>query len=296
MDNRVFNFGNSPLSKRLYSARPSDFPAIGARPPPPQLPQLAPDIINLTDGQPNFRNMKLAELVGEVRDSEIMYGGDLCAHPSSVEQQDAILSSFEIAGSFISCSLPRTVISSTITKGVIHGVPIPDKEEEILVALENQNVVHVKRLPVRGHPEILSETVVLTFSSKIPDRVKIAAMVYRVQQSIPTPFRCRKCWRLGHPTPRCSESSVCCKKCGKSHPIESTCSTKCVNWHSPSHEADSDTCPEFVVSIALCGRLTPGSSIFSEELHGIRKALSLIYATDSPTPEIHLFHRPKRRR
>jgi hypothetical protein len=36
-------------------------------------------------------------------------------------------------------------------------------------------------------------------------------MIYRVQQLFPIPFRCRKCWRLGHPTSRCSQASVCCK-------------------------------------------------------------------------------------
>jgi ribonuclease HI len=36
-------------------------------------------------------------------------------------------------------------------------------------------------------------------------------------------------------------------------------------------------------------RLTPGSSIFSAELHGIRKVLSCIYAADDPAPDIHLF-------
>ena len=108
-----------------------------------------------------------------------MHGGDLCAHPSSIDQQNAILSVTEIAGRPVSCSLPRTFIASTLSKGIIHGVPIADKEDEILAALADQNVVHVKRLPVKGHPEILSETVILTFSSKFPDRVKIAAMIYR---------------------------------------------------------------------------------------------------------------------
>ena len=78
----------------------------------------------------------------------------------------------------------------------------------ILEALADQNVVHVKRLPMKGHPEIFSENVILTFSSPIPDRVKIAAISYRVKQSIPSPFRCKKCWHLGHSTTRCSRSGI----------------------------------------------------------------------------------------
>jgi hypothetical protein len=36
-------------------------------------------------------------------------------------------------------------------------------------------------------------------------------------------------------------------------------------------------------------RIKPGSSIFSAELHGIRKALSSMYSSESPTTGIHLF-------
>ena len=43
------------------------------------------------------------------------------------------------------------------------------------------------------------------------------------------------------------------------------------------------------LNISESWRLSPGSSIFSAELHGIWKALSMIYASDSPAPEIHLF-------
>jgi len=167
-----------------------------------------------------------------------------------------------------------------LSKGIIHGVPIADKEDEILAALADQNVVHVKRLPVKGHPEILSETVILTFSSKFPDRVKIAAMIYRVQQSFPIPFRCRKCWLLGHPTSRCSQASVCCKKCGKSHPPESLCSTKCVNCHSPSHDADSDTCPEFVeMKAILKTATTQGITIKEARLQHNRQFSKAVQST-----------------
>jgi hypothetical protein len=164
----------------------------------------------------------LIDLVGEVRGSEIMHDGGLCTHPSSTEQQ-IILSTISIASRSISFSLPKTTTSTALSKGVIHGVPIPDKEEEILAALGDQNVAHIKRLPIRDHPDIFSESVALTFSSTIPDRVKNAAMINRIHQLVTTPFRCRKCWRLGHPTSRCSQPSVCCKKCGKSHPMESSC-------------------------------------------------------------------------
>jgi hypothetical protein len=125
--------------------------------------------------------LALKELSGEVKNSEVMHGGDLSALPVSKEQQEIPLNLTEVAGRAISCTLPVTSISANIFKGVIFGVPIPDKEEEILAALSSQKVSHVKRLPMKGRPEILSETVILTFSSPIPDRVKIAATSFRVK-------------------------------------------------------------------------------------------------------------------
>jgi hypothetical protein len=212
-------------------------------------------IINLTDSRIKFKALSLGErdsfhlalkaLIGEVRDSEVMRGGDLSAFPSSLEQQEKLLNLTEVAGRSINCSLPVTANPSNSFKGIIFEVPIPDKEEDILEALADQNVVHVKRLPMKGHPEIFSENVILTFSSPIPDRVKIAAMSYRVKQSIPSPFRCKKCWHLGHSTTRCSSSTQCCKKCGKTHPPGLACITCCVNCRSPSHESENDSCPAF---------------------------------------------------
>jgi ribonuclease HI len=53
----------------------------------------------------------------------------------------------------------------------------------------------------------------------------------------------------------------------------------------------SSSCAVYIpdLNISDSWRLSPGSSVFSAELHGIRKALSLIYASDSPASEIHLF-------
>jgi hypothetical protein len=39
-------------------------------------------------GEHDAFHLALKELVGEVRDSEVMHGGDLFAFPSSQEQQD----------------------------------------------------------------------------------------------------------------------------------------------------------------------------------------------------------------
>jgi hypothetical protein len=85
----------------------------------------------------------------------------------------------------------------------------------------------------------------LTFSSKIPDKVKISAMAFRVHPSAPNPLSCKKCWLLDHTTSRCNGSPNC-KKCGKKHPSEVPCITRCINCNSPAYEADYAECPEFI--------------------------------------------------
>jgi hypothetical protein len=189
-------------------------------------------------------HLALKELVGEVAHSYVMFGGDLCVFPNSIDQQKTLLSTYQLTDRNFTCSLPSS--SASKSKGVIFDVPVDDKEEDILAALSNQNVIAVKRLPMKGHPEIPSTTVLLSFSSTLPDRVNMAALMYKVRLSIPNPFRCNKCWRLGHSSSRCSSSLDKCKKCGSHHAPDFLCITKCVNCSSPSHESDSADCPEFL--------------------------------------------------
>jgi hypothetical protein len=189
-------------------------------------------------------HLALKSLVGEVAHSNVMYGGDLCVFPNSMDQQKILLSTSQLADRNFTCSLPSS--SSSMSKGVIFDVPVDDKEEDILAALSNQNVIAVKRLPMKGHPEIHSKTVLLSFSSTLPDKVNMAALMYKVHLSIPNPFRCKKCWRLGHTSSKCSSNLTKCKKCGSLHAPDFLCVTKCVNCSSPSHESDSENCPEFL--------------------------------------------------
>jgi hypothetical protein len=144
-------------------------------------------------------HLALKVLVGEVRYSEVMHGGELFAFPSSQEQQDKLLNLSEVAGRIISCSLPVTANPSF--KGVILGVPIPDKEEEFLAALADQNVIHVKRLPIKRHPEIFCENVILTFSAPLPVRVKITAMSHRVKNNSQAPSGAKTAGNLATPPP-----------------------------------------------------------------------------------------------
>ena len=217
-------------------------------------PQLLPVIVKLTDNKPSFKNMHIAErkriqaeiieIAGEPKDSSILMGGDMAVHPHDKDQQAILLELKSLQGRPVLCSLPNS--SFAYRTGVIFGVPTNDSTEEIQEALADQNVTHVKRLPMRGRPDVLSETVILTFSSPLPDRVKMASMSYQVKVSVPNPYRCYKCWRLGHTSQRCGSNNTHCKKCGRPHPDNIECTTRCVNCGSHTHESDCNECPAFL--------------------------------------------------
>ncbi len=180
---------------------------------------------------------------GEPRNSLVLQGGDIKITPISKTQQSSLLSISEIAGRKIKTSLPNS--AAAIRNGIIFGVPTSDHEDELLEALADQNVTCVKRLPMRDSPHIPSENVILTFSEEIPDRVFVAAMSYRVQVSIPSPFKCKKCHRLGHTISRCGSSSASCRNCGKPQHPGQECSTFCINCGSKTHGSDSYACPAY---------------------------------------------------
>ncbi len=125
-------------------------------------------------------------------------------------QQTSLLGIKTLLGRPMTC----TVLNSSLANknGVIFGVPISDTEEDILETLNDRGFTSVKRLQVRNRPEIQLETVILTFTTLIPDRVMIASMCFRLLISVPNPYRCSKCGRLGHTTSRCDSNQQACRK------------------------------------------------------------------------------------
>jgi hypothetical protein len=225
---------------------------------PPKRPRdpdfdFTPVILKTTDDGPNFKQMSIAareafgkEIVAtyrEPRDSVVLLGGDIKITPISRAQQSSLLSISQFAGRKIKSSLPNS--AAAIRNGIIFGVPTSDHGDELLEALSNQNVTCVKRLPMRDSPHIPSENVILTFLDDIPDRVFVAAMSYRVQVSIPSPYKCKKCHRLGHTSSRCTLSSANCGNCGKTQHPDHPCATFCINCGSKSHGSGSYSCPAY---------------------------------------------------
>lgn len=99
--------------------------------------------------------MAILSTHGEPRDSVVLTGGDLSISPTNSAQQTVLLGMKDLGGRTIKSSFPN---SSTVIKNVvIFGVPISDKEEDILKATAGQEVTQVRRLHMRGSIGTVSE-------------------------------------------------------------------------------------------------------------------------------------------
>lgn len=224
----------------------------GTRPPV----SLPPVIFKFVDGKTNFSQLTIGETkalasditnqVGKLATQK--RGGDLFVFPSDHAQRAALLGLTRIVGRPIASVNPQKTNNK---KGVIH-IATSESEEDILAEPADQGVIQVERF----HKWINNEktpinTVALSFKDKIPTSVHIEALIFPVKIYVPTPFPCRKCWKLGHTTRYCPNTEQKCRKCGQPHDESTGCITKCTNCSSPDHPADSKFCPEYTKMQAI---------------------------------------------
>ena len=244
-----------------------------------QQESVPPVIIKFTDSKGNFKQphsthqfksftTNLISLIGGVpRKSVIARGGDLFVHPTTEAQQQKLLGLTNCGGRPIQCSLPK---SCTSNKGVIEGVPIALKNEELLPLLRDQHVTEAYRF--KNKQGVQSERVALSFSSLLPEEVTVAGFTYRVGTYWPTPYRCSKCQRLGHTSGNgaCNEEEHC-NKCCKIHTGEEECKMWCVNCNSDNHQADSRECPSFLFLRDALREKTRNGGTLKEAAASIKK-------------------------
>ena len=217
----------------------------------------APVILKLTSSNSarvNTRSFQVSEMiafrkiivdtVSDILSSKSLKGGDYIVYPANSEQQQLLLKINKLGVYNISASLP---LSAGI-KGIIRDIPVSFSEEDILEALHEQGVTMVVRLTQKVNNSSQDMEKVKLFFNKatLPSKVFIAGTSYNVTLSVDSPFRCRKCLRLGHPTGKCDQPQQACVKCCRHHEPNSTCKTWCINCSANDHQADSNQCPEFV--------------------------------------------------
>jgi hypothetical protein len=173
-------------------------------------------------------------------------------------------------------------------KGIIHNVPLSESEEDLLDSLLLQGAIKVERFhrSIDGSTTVPTGTVCITFDSPPPSRVTIVALSFTVSTYYPSPYKCSKCWKLGHTKNHCTSSDIKCRKCGDSHDETMLCSQKCVNCSSPDHLSDSKTCPAFLDLSALIKFSIDNEISIKEARSQIGKTYSAVTSRHptSPTP------------
>jgi hypothetical protein len=191
---------------------------------------LPPVIFKIADAKPNFKLMSLTEMkaiaqsieeqAGKPKSSTLARGGDLFIFPTDSDQQENLLKITSTAGRQVQTALPRSLDGK---KGIIY-VPVTESIDVIKEELASQGVSQAVRFQkmIDGSPTD-TDTVCLTFQKEIPASVHLAAIIFPVKPFIPSPFRCTRCWRLGHTARHCSSPHQHCSKCGKAHDDTITC-------------------------------------------------------------------------
>ena len=133
-------------------------------------------------------------------------------------------------------------------RGVIRCARLQDlSENEIKVGLQEQGVSEVHRVHIRKDGKrVPTNTLFLTFLlPKLPEYLIVEFERVKVTLFVPTPLRCFKCQKFGHPAKACKNAKTVCHKCGETE-HDGVCQTglKCVNC-TENHPASSKDCPVF---------------------------------------------------
>ncbi|KZS10253.1 Uncharacterized protein APZ42_025309 [Daphnia magna] len=253
---------------------------------------LPPVIIKLIDGKANFRQMEMSELKAIIHDitlqvdkpkrSDSPRGGDIFVYPTDVAQREALLKITHAANRSIRAEQPNSINSN---KGIIHRVPTSESETDLLELLAPQGVTKVERFTKLAEgTRVPAGTVALSFNRPLPARVTLVALSFSIFKYYPNPYKCTKCWKLGHTKNYCSTKEDKCKNCGENHIASTACTTKCVNCCSPTHSSDSKQCPTYIEMLALIKYATDHNLPVSEARQEIGISYSSAVSRPSPTP------------
>lgn len=176
--------------------------------------------------------------------------GSLVVTVPTLSAANRLLEVTEVAGMAVRVSVPR---SYSATFGKIHGVPREYTDNELLVYLQDQGVISVRRqvsyVPDENGTikETRRGTVILEFASDspLPKRVNLGFCSYPIEEYMGVATQCFKCQRHGHVAKHCN-GPVRCKVCAGPHSHKDCTSRshpRCANCNG-SHPASYGSCPK----------------------------------------------------
>ena len=221
--------------------------------------QPIPVFIKLNNGE-SFKQMKtsvISEIIQELEKEfgtfekggvTIAAGGDIFIRPTSTLQQEHLLATKLVAKVTleVTCTLPKSHMHQQV---VIRQVPTGDSNEEIHAALAEKGyqIRRVHRFSsYKGSNKTPSTTVALEFNGLPPQEITLNGMLFRPEKHLPSPYRCKKCQKLGHTENYCTQDKKC-PNCSSTHEDMLNCTNppNCANCKG-DHPASSPSCPHFI--------------------------------------------------
>ena len=130
-------------------------------------------------------------------------------------------------------------------KYCIIGVPVNVDEETIKLGTGCESATRVFKSI--GGSKVASSVVTLSFQGKVPDRVKLGYLSFKVKPFVREPTRCYKYNAYGHIAANCA-NKIKCPRCLGEHSLKE-CPNKeaekrCATYNSTSHHTGQAACPQ----------------------------------------------------
>ena len=152
---------------------------------------------------------------GEIVQASVRFDGSLLVTCKDAAQRDKIMKAQVVCQKEIA---EVRKFGERGARGVITGVALGENLDEIKKNIKGGTVLTIKRLLAKRNGErVESTSLLLGFKElRIPEKVMIGYLSFRVREFIPPPMRCFKCQRYGHVAANCSGKERC-GKCGGNH-------------------------------------------------------------------------------
>ena len=172
------------------------------------------------------------------------------------------------------------------TKYCIIGIPANVDDDSIKLSTGCGNATRVfKNI---GGSKVASSVVILSFQDKIPDKVKIGYLSFKVKPYIREPTRCYKCNAYGHIAMNCPNKAKC-PRCLGEHSLKE-CPNKgaemrCASCNSMSHRTGQAVCPQRKIEKEAILLKTTKHMSYAKALAAAKnKAECVLTIPSDPTP------------
>lgn len=158
----------------------------------------------------------LRNVLGDIEMAKVLRDGSLLVKCKNADQKSKVLKLQTVCKK--ETVEKKTIGDSSGIGGMISGIPLEEKLEELKGMITGGTVTGIRRLQAfRDGEKKDSPSVLLEFKDEVlPEKVMVGYMSFRVRAYVPPPIRCFKCQRYGHIASVCKGKQRC-GRCGGEH-------------------------------------------------------------------------------